>query len=331
MTQSEEITTLKGESQQPVESVFSYNKNIEVSFRTSIEDRRKIEIRLNHSNISETATFQMIFVLKGSMQVTNCDSNNVVAKIDSHQHNLCRLPFKTTRMLVNMADDMLLINVSDAFLKRFLPTEHIAYTLLFDEKSKNDPITLSPINLQITPEISAVLQKLGHFTDSAFSDQLLLESKAIELLALQMVQFEQLQHREAPVKLKKTEMDRMHEVREILLNQSEDKLSLRALAHLVGTNEFNLKRDFKAMFGKTVFGYLNQYKMEKARAMLIDEDITVSEISKRMGYKHATHFTSAFKKYFGFLPNKIKTGKLSVLIFFEDFIAFLENLNLTMI
>ncbi|MCX2474019.1 AraC family transcriptional regulator [Pedobacter sp. MC2016-05] len=120
----------------------------------------------------------------------------------------------------------------------------------------------------------------------------------------------------------------MHEVREILIQQSGDQLSLRALAHLVGTNEFNLKRDFKALFGKTVFAYLNQHKMEKAKNMLIEEDTTVSEISKRMGYKHATHFTSAFKKYFGYLPNKIKTGKLSLLIFFEDFIALLENLSL---
>jgi len=53
----------------------------------------------------------------------------------------------------------------------------------------------------------------------------------------------------------------------------------------------------------------------------------VAETSKKMGYKHATHFTNAFKKYFGFLPNKIKTGKFSMLLFCEDFTAILENLN----
>ncbi|RYD77032.1 MAG: AraC family transcriptional regulator, partial [Sphingobacteriales bacterium] len=309
MTQSEEIVTLKGESQQIIESVFLYNKNMEASYRTSIEDRSKIEIRLNHPDTTAEVTFQMIFVLKGKVQVTRFGSKDVFFEINSHQHNFCRLPFKTTRILVNTTDDMLCINISSAFLKRFLPSDHTAYQLLFSNDSINNPVALSEINMQITPEISAILQKLSHSTESAFSDQLLLESKAIELFALQVAEFEQLKDNEAPIKLKKIEMERMHEVREILINQAGDQLSLRALALLVGTNEFNLKRDFKALFGKTVFAYLNQHKMEKAKLMLIDEDITVSEIAKRMGYKHATHFTSAFKKYFGFLPNKIKTGK----------------------
>ncbi|WP_231426230.1 AraC family transcriptional regulator [Pedobacter sp. Leaf250] len=331
MTQSEEIVTLKGESQQIVESVFLYNKNMETSYRTSIEDRTKIEIRLNHPDATAEVTFQMIFVLKGKVQVSRFGSKDVFFEINSHQHNFCRLPFKTTRMLVNTTDDMLCINISSAFLKRFLPSEHAAYQQLFSNDLINNPVALSEINMQITPEISAILQKLSHSTESAFSDRLLLESKAIELFALQVAEFEQLKDNEAPIKLKKIEMERMHEVREILINQAGDQLSLRALALLVGTNEFNLKRDFKALFGNTVFAYLIQHKMEKAKLMLIDEDITVSEIAKRMGYKHATHFTSAFKKYFGFLPNKIKTGKLSILIFFDDFIALLENLNFMVI
>ncbi|MNT78841.1 Helix-turn-helix domain protein [compost metagenome] len=66
--------------------------------------------------------------------------------------------------------------------------------------------------------------------------------------------------------------------------------------------------------------------MEKARSILLAKDITVAEIAKKVGYKHATHFTSAFKKYFGYLPNKIKAGKLSLLIFVEDIIVLFDNL-----
>ena len=330
MTQSEEIVTQKGESRQEVENVFLYNQNMEVSYSSSINDRSKIEIRLNHPDEFEKETYQMIFVLKGNIKVTKSGSNHEFVEIESQQHNLCRLPFKSTKILVDTSDDVLFINLSKSFLKRFLPYEHPAYVLLLNE-DLDSQMVLSTINMPITPEISAILQKLGNSDQSTFSDQLLLESKAIELFALQISLFEQLQNSEAPAKLKKIEMERMHEVREILIQQSGDQLSLRALAHLVGTNEFNLKRDFKALFGKTVFAYLNQHKMEKAKNMLIEEDTTVSEISKRMGYKHATHFTSAFKKYFGYLPNKIKTGKLSLLIFFEDFIALLENLSLLMI
>lgn len=331
MTQSEEIVTLKGESKEAIESVFLYNKNMEVSYSTSIHNRKGIEIRLHHPNVVEAATFQMIFVLKGNLQIKKTGSEIIYSEIDSHQHNLCRLPFKTSRLLVSAADDVVFINISNSFLKRFLPEGHPAYQQLFKVDLTDNPMALSALNMQITPEISAILQKLGNSNHSTFSNQLLLESKAIELFALQISQFEQLQNNEVPAKLKRVEMDRMHEVREILINQSGDQLSLRSLAHLVGTNEFNLKRDFKALFGKTVFAYLNQHKMEKAKKMLIEDDATIAEIAKRTGYKHATHFTNAFKKYFGFLPHKIKAGKLSLLIFLEDFLALLENLCFTAI
>jgi len=32
----------------------------------------------------------------------------------------------------------------------------------------------------------------------------------------------------------------------------------------------------------------------------------IAEVAKMMGYKRASHFTQAFKKYFGYLPNSIR-------------------------
>lgn len=134
-----------------------------------------------------------------------------------------------------------------------------------------------------------------------------------------MSQFEQTENDQLQLGLKKEELDRMQEVKEILMRNIESQFSLRTLAHMVGTNEFNLKKNFKAAFGTTVYGYFNQYKMEQAKAMLIEGDTKVAEVSGKMGYKHATHFTSAFKKYFGYLPTKIK---MSMLLLDPEFCLF---------
>ena len=96
---------------------------------------------------------------------------------------------------------------------------------------------------------------------------------------------------------------------------------------MVGTNEYDLKRDFKVVFGNTVYGYLKQYRMEQAKSMLIENDATVAEISLKVGYKHATHFTSAFKKHYGYLPNKLRTSKLLLLMLMQDFVKFFEVLD----
>ena len=38
----------------------------------------------------------------------------------------------------------------------------------------------------------------------------------------------------------------------------------------------------------------------------------ITEIAEAVGYKHATHFTNAFKKFFGYLPQSLKAAKVSL-------------------
>lgn len=331
MTQSGEELTLKGESKPVLESIFSYNKAMAVRYTVDIEDRSKVQISMSYPDKNIFDTYQMIFVMKGEMHISKNGEVLTEQKISAQQHNLCRFPFTTTRMAMDIKDDIISINLSHDFLCRYLPASHLVQHTFRKRDAEDGPVMLSEMNMLLTPEINAILQRLSVSSEGGLCDQLLLESKVIELLALQVAQFEQLQSNTARAQLKKGEEERMQQAREILIHHTGEPLSLRALAHLVGTNEFNLKRDFKVVFGNTVFGYLNQHKMEQAKAMLIEKHISIAEISLKMGYKHATHFTNAFKKYFGYLPNKIKAGKLSLLIFWEEFLAIVEKLEFLMV
>ncbi len=326
MTQSGEQLTLKGESKPEPENVFSFHKSLAVSHSIDIDRPNELEVKMFQVTASPAPLFQMIFVIKGSVSFLKTGSKANYAQIESQQHNLCCIAPESTRMLLdNPKDEVICINLSGAFLDRYLPNNHPVWQQLNTNLTEKAPQLLSELNMHITPEINAILQRLEQTSHSGFCDQLLLESKVIELLALQISQFETFQAVKQPLSLKKEEMDRMLEVREILINHTGEQLSLRSLAHLVGTNEFNLKRNFKTAFGSTVYGYLNQYKMEQAKTMLIEKDLTIAEVSLKMGYKYATHFSTAFKKYFGYLPNRIKSGKLSLLLFIEDFSIVFEN------
>src|SRR5690606_36936688 len=77
------------------------------------------------------------------------------------------------------------------------------------------------------------------------------------------------------------------------------------LAHAVGTNEATLKKHFKAVYGTTVFGYLTARRMELAKALLLSKELKVAAVAQEVGYKYASHFTTAFRKHFGVLPNKL--------------------------
>lgn len=82
--------------------------------------------------------------------------------------------------------------------------------------------------------------------------------------------------------------------------------SIPELAKEIGTNVQYLKKYFKQYFGKTVVGYITEKKMEYAKALILTGDYRVSDVARMIGYKYPTHFTTAFKKHFGFAPNSLK-------------------------
>lgn len=82
--------------------------------------------------------------------------------------------------------------------------------------------------------------------------------------------------------------------------------TIAELAKQVGTNEQYLKKYFKQYFGKTIMNYITERKMNYAKELIMTGNYRVVDVARLTGYKHATHFTTAFKKFFGFIPNSLK-------------------------
>lgn len=90
------------------------------------------------------------------------------------------------------------------------------------------------------------------------------------------------------------------------MNNLNNACSLIELAHHVGTNEFTLKKGFKELFGTTVFGFWTDAKMNQAKLMITEQDMSISEVSDSIGYKNPRHFSAAFKRKFGVIPSQFK-------------------------
>ncbi|MGD1949664.1 MAG: helix-turn-helix transcriptional regulator [Leptolyngbyaceae cyanobacterium] len=137
--------------------------------------------------------------------------------------------------------------------------------------------------------------------------QLFLESRALELIALQLpLSLTENQTNSSHYALKKDEVDRIHYAKKILLSNLENPPSLLELAQRVGLNDYKLKRVFRQVFGTTAFGCLYQYRMERARLLLQSNYSTVTEVAQAVGYASTTSFSAAFKKKFGMSPRSYK-------------------------
>lgn len=103
---------------------------------------------------------------------------------------------------------------------------------------------------------------------------------------------------------------KIFEVQRFLTENYVHPPTIVQLAQQFGLNRTTLSAAFKQTVGKTVSEYCLDFRMQKARELLNDPDLSVSEVAYAMGYDYPTNFTSAFKKYYGFRPKEIHRSTL---------------------
>src|SRR5690606_17372181 len=132
-----------------------------------------------------------------------------------------------------------------------------------------------------------------------------------DLLILEMLlyQMQTLAEQNKPVSQKvgvKDHYEKVLRVKAIIEGDLSKNHSIPELAKQVGTNVQYLKKYFKLYFGKTVLNYAIEKKMAYAKELILTGNYLISDVARMTGYKHATHFTTAFKKHFGFIPNALR-------------------------
>ncbi|WP_164109738.1 MULTISPECIES: helix-turn-helix transcriptional regulator [Sphingobacterium] len=150
-----------------------------------------------------------------------------------------------------------------------------------------------------------ITQALEYMTHDSYLNRLRVQALLIEILVHQIegLYAENERHEVIP---NKNHYDKILLAKNIIHRDFSKNYTIPELAKHVGTNEQYLKTHFKQYFGKTVMNYITEKKMEHAKELILTGDYRVSDVARMTGYKHSTHFTSAFKKYFGFIPNSLK-------------------------
>ena len=80
--------------------------------------------------------------------------------------------------------------------------------------------------------------------------------------------------------------------------------NVEALADDVGLSRVQLHRRVKEMTGITVGEFLRNLRMKQAAELLAKGDVSVSQVTYAVGMSNPTHFTTAFKKYYGVTPSE---------------------------
>lgn len=98
------------------------------------------------------------------------------------------------------------------------------------------------------------------------------------------------------------EIQRLFNVKSLLLKEYVSIPSTDYLAQEFGISQRKLQRLFKQVFGKSIYQFAMEIKMNEAKTLLISKKYSVSEVGYRVGYSNLSHFTQKFKEWFGVTP-----------------------------
>lgn len=108
--------------------------------------------------------------------------------------------------------------------------------------------------------------------------------------------------------LRKSEFDSkpVKDVLRILDENVEGALSMDDVCAAVGYSRAYIFKEFKAATGKSVMEYYTALKIEKAKQLLREGELSVKQISERLSFDTPNYFSKTFKRCTGVTPGAYK-------------------------
>ena len=125
--------------------------------------------------------------------------------------------------------------------------------------------------------------------------------KCLELLLFVSIAYES---KTESISLSKKHVDMVEHVRDDLIEDLESRITIDELAKRYGVSKTTLKNCFKEVYGKPIFKWRKEYRLDLACRLIEDGDLTISEISRKVGYSSPSKFGQAFREHVGCTPSE---------------------------
>lgn len=184
-------------------------------------------------------------------------------------------------------------------LKQDIRTSHIPIILLTAKgsieeqiegiKSKADAFIVKPFNLEFFEETIKNLLKNRAVLREHYTSELPTETRS------------------TPSKIDRKFINEFTAIVEN--NLSNEDFSVEDICKEISISKVQLYRKLKALLGYNVNDYILTVRMQKAKFLLINEDLSISEVALKVGFSSSAYFSTVFKSKFGCTPSVFKSKK----------------------
>lgn len=139
-----------------------------------------------------------------------------------------------------------------------------------------------------------------------------IESILVDLLYHLINNFHYLTYEKEELKEKTEQLARYHRISKYIFNNYDSNITLQEIAKKEFLSPHYLSHEIKYATGYSFTDLVNLTRVEESVKLLLDSDLSISDISDEVGFSHVRYLNKNFKNYYGCTPLQFrKKNKLT--------------------
>ena len=88
------------------------------------------------------------------------------------------------------------------------------------------------------------------------------------------------------------------------------RIKVNDVVNAVATNRRTLERNFSEFTGRTISQEISRMRIERAKRLMMESDLSLKELSAELGYRNADHFYKSFLRAEGQTPSSFRKARI---------------------
>ncbi|MGL5380293.1 helix-turn-helix domain-containing protein [Clostridium sp.] len=256
-----------------------------------------LPIKITYANISNYPlhwhnSIEIIYVLKGSIKVTiDTDSFDIIEKeLEIINVN------ETHRVYSDVDNRVLIFHIDPYFFEKYYKdiNNMFFYTNTTDVGAQEGE-EYDEFRSFLSKILCEVVQQIEDYDEE-------IESMLVDLLYHLINNFHYLTYEKEELKDKTEQLARYHRISKYIFNNYDSNITLQDIAKKEFLSPHYLSHEIKYATGYSFTDLVNLTRVEESIKLLLDSDLSISDISDEVGFSHVRYLNKNFKHYYNCTP-----------------------------
>lgn len=109
--------------------------------------------------------------------------------------------------------------------------------------------------------------------------------------------------------LSRKQVEVVKNIKNEIIQNINAPITLKELSKKYNISPSSLKTSFKIVYGKPLFAWRKEYRLQIAKRLLEESDENISIIGQKIGYTNPSKFSDAFKSFYNITPSEYRKKK----------------------